>query len=256
MNYIKAFFNYKFLLGELVKKGIRLKYRRSYLGILWSLIEPLMTTCVLVIVFGTLFERKPGFPLYVITGRLIYSCFTTGTKAAAKSIRTNAPMIKKVYVPKYLYPLASVIDTFVFFLISLIALVAVDIYCKVIPTWHIVQFIPALLLLFILTLGVGLILCTLAVFFRDVEYLWNVLLLIIMYMSAIFYYPERLLKSGYAWILNYNPIYHIIEMCRGALLGYSVSPKYYLYVVAWSFGSLVLGIVLFKKKQDDFILHI
>ncbi len=256
MNYIKAFFGYKFLLGELVKKGIRLKYRRSYFGILWSLIEPLMTTCVLVIVFGTLFERKPGFPLYVITGRLIYSFFSTGTKAAAKSIRGNASMIKKVYVPKYLYPLSSVIDTFVFFVVSLIALVAVDIYCKVVPTWHIVQFIPALVLLFLLTLGVGLILCTLDVFFRDVEYLWNVLLLIIMYMSAIFYYPERLLKSGYAWILNYNPIYHIIEMCRGGLLGYSVEPASYLYVAAFSFGSLILGIVLFKKKQDNFILHI
>lgn len=256
MKYVKSFMKYKFLLSELVKKGIRLKYRRSYLGILWSLIEPLLTTCVLVMVFGTLFGRQKDFPLYIISGRLIYSYFSSGTKVAAKSIRSNAAMIKKVYVPKYLYPLTGCIYTFVIFLLSLIALVAVDIYCKVVPTWHIVQVFPALLLLFVMTLGFGFILCTLDVFFRDVEYLWNVLLLIIMYMCAIFYYPERLMKSGYAWILKYNPLYHIIDMCRGAFLGYSVGWDKYLYVAAWSVASLVVGIVLFKKKQDEFILHI
>ena len=256
MKYVKSFMKYRFLLSELVKKGIRLKYRRSYLGILWSLIEPLLTTCVLVIVFGTLFGRQQGFPLYVICGRLIYSYFSTGTKVAAKSIRSSASMIKKVYVPKYLYPLAGCIYTFVIFLLSLIALVGVDIYCKVIPTWHVVQMLPALLLLFVMTLGFGFILCTLDVFFRDVEYLWNVLLLIIMYMCAIFYYPEKLMNSGYDWILKYNPLYHIIDMCRGALLGYSVGLDKYLYVAVWGIASLIIGIVLFKKKQDEFILHI
>ena len=89
-------YQYRFLLAELVKKGIKLKYRRSYLGIIWSLIEPVLTTVVLVIVFGTIFENKnPTYPLYIITGRLIYSGFSTGTKSASKSIRTNASMIKK-----------------------------------------------------------------------------------------------------------------------------------------------------------------
>ena len=103
---MKNFIRYRFLLGELVKKGIKLKYRRSYLGILWSLLEPLLTTCVLTIVFGTLFgNNDPTFPVYILSGRLLYSFFSQGTTGALKSIRSNASMIKKVYVPKYLYPL-------------------------------------------------------------------------------------------------------------------------------------------------------
>lgn len=256
MNFIHTFMKYRFLLSELVKKGIRLKYRRSYLGILWSLIEPLMTTAVLVMVFGTLFGKKADMPLYIITGRLVYSFYSGGTKNVARSVRGNAAMIKKVYVPKYLYPLAGACDTFVIFLISLLSLVAVDIYCGVIPTWHLVQFIPALALLFIFTLGCGLILCTLDVYFRDVEYLWNVLLLMIMYMCAIMYYPERLLKSGYGWILKYNPLYHIIDMCRGAVLGYSVGWNKYLYVLAWGVCTMLLGVWLFRRKQDEFIFYL
>ena len=107
---LKTFKKYRFLLRELVKKGIKLKYRRSYLGILWTLLEPLLTTCVLTIVFGTFFGKDDKtFPVYILTGRLLYSFFSSGTKAAMKSIRQHAGMIKKVYVPKYIYPLSSVL---------------------------------------------------------------------------------------------------------------------------------------------------
>ena len=106
---IDTFWRYRNLLFELVKKGIKLKYRRSYLGIIWSLLEPVMTTIVLTIVFGTLYGNKDHtFPLYILSGRLLYSYFAQGTKVSLKSIRQNSAMIKKVYVPKYLYPLSSV----------------------------------------------------------------------------------------------------------------------------------------------------
>ena len=108
---IKDFWNRRFLLKELVLKGIRLKYRKSYLGIVWSLIEPILTTIVLVTVFGLLFNRfkDPTFPVYIMCGRLIYTFFSTGTKGACKEVRKNSSMIKKVYLPKYLYPLSNII---------------------------------------------------------------------------------------------------------------------------------------------------
>ena len=114
---IDTFWRYRNLLFELVKKGIKLKYRRSYLGIIWSLLEPVMTTIVLTIVFGTLYGNKDHtFPLYILSGRLLYSYFAQGTKVSLKSIRQNSAMIKKVYVPKYLYPLSSVLYNFIIFL--------------------------------------------------------------------------------------------------------------------------------------------
>lgn len=255
--YFKGFWDYRFLLSELVKKGIRLKYRRSYLGIIWSLIEPLLNTIVLVIVFGSLGRIKDvDFPLYIVAGRLIFTFFKNSTSTASKSIRANAPMIKKVYVPKYLYPLSGVLYNYVIFLISLIVLFLVEAYCRVLPTWHMIQLIPALLFILLISIGVGFILCTLNVFFRDIEYLWNVICTLIFYCSAVMYYPKMLLESPYGWILKYNPIYQVIDIVRSAVMGYDMSAWSVQYCLIWSIGSIVLGLVFFKKKQDEFILHI
>lgn len=255
--HVKTFWNRRFLLYELVKKGIKLKYRRSYLGILWSLLEPVLTTIVLTIVFGTLFGNKNrDFPLYILCGRLLYSFFSHGTKISAKSIRANASMIKKVYVPKYLYPLSSVLYNYVIFLISLVVTIPLAIYCHVSVTWHIVETIIPLILLFFLTFGIGLILATINVFFRDMEYIWEVLLMLIMYSSAIFYYPERLMKSGYAWILKWNPVYCIIQSFRNAIFGEAMDAKLITYAAGFTVVMLLAGIFCFYKKQDEFILQI
>lgn len=257
MKYLKEFVRYRFLLNELIKKGIRLKYRRSYLGIIWSLIEPLLNTIVLVIVFGSLGRIKTqDFPLYIVAGRLVYSFFKTGTTSASKSIRSNAAMIKKVYVPKYLYPLSSVLYNFVIFLISLIVMFLIEIYCRVIPTWHMIQLVPALILILMITTGVGFILCTLNVFFRDIEYLWNVICTLLFYCSAVMYYPDKLIENNYGAILRYNPLYQVIDIARSAVLGYSMDAWSVGYSIAWGVGSIILGLVFFKMQQDKFILHI
>ncbi len=255
---IKDFYKYRFLLKELVIKGIRLKYRKSYLGIIWSLIEPLLTTIVLVVVFGTLFNRfnDPTFAVYIMCGRLLYSFFSTGTKGACKEIRKNASMIKKVYVPKYLYPLSNLIFNYIIFLISLVVLIPVMIYSRQMPTMLIFLIIPALIELFLLVLGIGLILSVLDVFFRDMEYLWNVITMIIMYMSAIFYPVERLEESNFGWILKINPLYCIIHQMRGGMLGYTVTAYEYLYPLVFGVVAVLAGIIVFKKKQDEFILHL
>lgn len=255
--YWDNFLKHRFLLSELVKKGIKLKYRRSYLGIIWSLIEPIMSTIVLTIVFGTLFQRsEKTFALYVISGRLLYQFFNKATHAGAVSIRHNAGMIKKVYVPKYFYPLSSTLFNFIIFLISLLAMIPIMIYARTAPTirfWHI---IPALGYLILLSVGTGLILATINVFFRDIEYLWNVILLVIMYCSAIFYYPERLLESRWWFLLKFHPLYCIINLFRSGVLGYYATWWDLLFPMFFSIAILIIGVFVFKKYQDEFILHI
>ena len=257
MKYLKNFWHYRQLLVELVKKGIKLKYRRSYLGIIWSLLEPVLTTLVLTVVFGTLFGHdEPEFPMYILTGRLLYSFFSQGTKAALKSIRSNAGMIKKVYVPKYLYPLSDVLFNFVIFLLSLIVLVILGLVLRVWPrpSWLLLVF--PLILLFFMTYGVGMILATVAVFFRDMEYLWTVLLMIIMYTCAIFYYPNRLLSSGYAWVLTLNPLYGIIVNARHLIFSEAFEWDRMAYAVLFTIATLLIGHLAFFRNQDKFILHI
>ena len=239
--YVNTFMRYRFLLGELVKKGIKLKYRRSYLGIIWSLLEPLLTMIVLTIVFGTLFGNKDRtFPVYILTGRLLYTFYSSATKAALKSVRANSAMIKKVYVPKYLYPLSSVLFNYVIFLISL----------------YMLQIPIALILVFLLSYGCGMILATIGVFFRDMEYLWSVALMLIMYTCAIFYYPSRLLKSGFSWILKYNPLYCTIDVFRSGMFGEPMNLHYAAYALVFSLVTIAIGMFCFKKKQDEFILYI
>lgn len=254
---INNFKKYKFLLHELVKKEIKLKYRRSYLGIVWTLLEPLLTTLVLTLVFSKVFSRGgQNFPVYILCGRLIYSYFANSTKAALKSIRSNSAMIKKVYVPKYIYPLSSVLSGYVTFLISLLVLILVMLVFKVYPTIYLIGAIIPLFLILVMTLGVGMILSTMAVFFRDLEYLWGVILMLIMYASAIFYDVESMISKGNGWIFKWNPLYAIIENFRNAVFGAPLDMHALLFSIFFSFGTLIIGTWMFYKKQDEFILNI
>ena len=255
--YIDSFVNYRFLLSELVKKGIKLKYRRSYLGIIWSLLEPLCTMIVLTVVFGTILgNRTKEFSVYILCGRLLFSFYSTATKAALTSIRKNASMIKKVYVPKYLYTLSSILYNYIIFLISLIVLVVVAAVLKVKPTIYLVQAPIALILILMISVGCGFILATLGVFFRDMEYLWEVALMIVMYTCAIFYYPERLLKSGYSWVLTVNPVYNVIINVRNIIFHEAFNWGCMTYACVFALVSVVVGVIVFHKNQDKFILYI
>lgn len=248
---------YSNLFVELVRKGIKLKYRRSYLGVIWSMIEPLLTMIVLTLVFGTLLgHHGKEFPVYILSGRLIYSLFSQSTTTALKSIRANEGMIKKIYVPKYLYPLSGIVFNYILFLISLVVLAAVSIVLKVYPTVRTLLAIVPLLVLFLLSVGVGMILATVGVFFRDMEYLWNVLLMLIMYTCAIFYYPDRLLASNVSWILKYNPLYCVIANFRNCIFGTALDGGMLSYSFVFAIVTIVVGAVMFHKNEDRFILYI
>lgn len=255
--FFQEFKQYSNLFAELVRKGIKLKYRRSYLGIIWSMAEPLLTMIVLTIVFGTLLGHDgKDFPVYILAGRLIYTLFSQSTTNALKSIRTNQGMIKKVYVPKYLYPLSGIAYNYVLFLISLVVLFAVSISLKVYPTLYMLFAVVPLLVLFVLSVGVGLILATAGVFFRDLEYLWNVALMLVMYTCAIFYYPDAILTSSVGWILKYNPLFCIISNFRSCVFGQAMDMGMLAYASLFALVSVIAGSLVFAKKQNEFILYI
>ncbi|MCR5431338.1 MAG: ABC transporter permease [Lachnospiraceae bacterium] len=253
----KNFSKFRYLLYELIKKDIKLKYRSSILGVLWTLLEPLLTMIVLTVVFsGLLGKGDESFPVYILCGRLLYSFFSTGTKTALKSIRKNSSTIKKVYVPKYMYPLASTLSSYLIFLISLIVLVGVALYEKVTLTPAIFGAVFPLIIVFFLTLGVGLILSVLDVFFRDLEYLWTVILMLIMYTCAIFYKVESLSTITNEWIFKINPLYSLIVNFRNAIFGRGPDMYHLWYSLAFSAVVMLFGSFLFYKKQDKFILYI
>lgn len=255
--FIANFKKYRFLLAELTKKDVKLKYRNSVLGFVWTLLEPLLTMIVLTIVFGTILNKKtPHFSVYILTGRLLYSYFSTGTKQALKSIRRNAGMIRKVYVPKYMYPLAASLSSYITFLLSLVVLVAVAAVQGIRPTRYLIGVVVPLVTVFLMVTAIGFLLATLDVFFRDLEYIWNVATMLIMYMSAIFYEAETLMGSDYGFLLKYNPLYAVIANFRNAVYGRPLEAFYVFYPLVVSLVILVIGLVFFYKKQDSFVLYL
>lgn len=257
--FIKDFKKFRPLLGELIKKDIKLKYRSSVLGVLWTLLEPLLTMIVLTLVFSNLLGRgDDNFPVYILCGRLLYSFFSNGTKVALKSVRKHGSMIAKVYVPKYMYPLSSVISNYIMFLISLLVLAGVIIFEGVPFTWYLLEALVPLALVFVLTLGVGILMSALNVFFRDLEYLWTVVMMLIMYTCAIFYKVDNLKNMANEWIFKCNPLYSLIVLFRDAVFGRSFADDMYhlWFSMAFSFGVLIVGVLVFWRKQDKFILYV
>jgi len=255
--FIVNFSKYRYLLKELIKRDIKIKYRRSVLGIFWSFLNPLLTMVVLTIIFSAIFAQNiENFPVYFLTGKLVFDFYSQGSKAAMKSIVKNSAIIKKVYVPKYMYSLGVILSNFVTFLLSLIVLLGVMIVTNVNFTIYILYAILPIFLLLMFTIGAGLLLATITVFFRDIEHLYGVFVTMLMYGSAIFY-PASIIPAQYQFLFDLNPVYGLITLCRDCFTyGQLFDLGTLLYVSIWSAGLLILGIFFFYKYQDKFILHI
>lgn len=267
--YFANFYKYRYLLQEIVRKNIKLQYRNSVLGVFWTFLQPLLTTLVLVIVFGNLLGKDSSkvlnYPIFLLCGRLLYEFFSQSTKRAMRSITNSASVIKKVYVPKYMYPLSNTLSCFVTFLVSLIVLVCFIVYFRLfsdtppnITPYILLAWVP-ILILFLLSLGVGLILSTLSVFFKDIEYLYDVFCMLLFYATPIVYNIDQLnITNEYIkFAFMANPLYSIVSMFRSCVLfGEMFNLSWLWYSLGFSLATLLIGCVAFCKKQDKFILHI
>lgn len=255
---LQNFKKYLSLTLYLAKNQISLKYRKSYLGLLWSLLNPLLTMIVLTMVFSTLFGNRSieNFPIYLMCGRLIYDYNSQSTRTAMGSVLSNSSLIKKIYIPKYVFPLSSSIAALVNMLFSLIALVIVMIFTHLTPQWTMLLFWLPMLYVFVFSTGLGLILSAINVFFRDIKHLYGVFLTMWMYLTPLFY-PIEAVPENVQRVIRFNPLYHFIAMFRGLFLSGTVPTlKENLLCGGISLGFLAAGLFIFKKTQDKFILHI
>lgn len=255
--FIANFSKYRFLLLELVKRDIKIKYRRSVLGIFWSFLNPLLTMVVLTVIFSAFFSGNiQNYPVYILTGRLVFDFFSQGSNAAMNSITGNASIIKKVYIPKYMYSLGVVLSSFVTFLLSLIVLFLVMIATNAPFTIYMLTAVLPIILLLIFTIGAGLLLAAVNVFFRDIGHLYGVFTMLLMYGSAIFY-PIEIVPESYRIFFELNPVFAFITLFRDAFLyGKPFDPVTLLFAAVSSIVILVLGIAVFYKYQDKFILYV
>ncbi len=257
INALTALEKYGFLIRQLVSRDFKLKYKRSILGVFWSFLNPLLTMAVQYAVFSSLFRFDiPYYPVYLITGIVLFNFFTEASNMSLMSILGNAGLITKVYVPKYIYPLTRVLSSLVNLMISLIPLLLVALFSGLLPTkaWLLLPF--PLLCLAVFSLGFGLILASAMVFFRDVQFLWGVLSMIWMYLTPVFY-PASILPENVVWVLDVNPLYYFISFARSCVInGVSPEPMAYVQCVGVALLMLLLGALVFYKTQDKFVLYL
>lgn len=251
-----------FVLKQLVTKDFKIKYRRSFLGVAWSVLNPLLMMVVMSVVFSTLLGSNiEHFPLYLILGNITYSLMSDSTSRAVTSILEAAPLLKKVKIDRFVFPVQKVLFALVNFAFSLIAVAFVMLWFRVVPTWHLIWLPVCLGLLMVFCIGIGLILSAATVFFRDVIHLWSVVLTAWNYLTPVFWDFQMLLDRGApAWtigIVKMNPMYGFVTFMRDIVL-WQQNPSLEILALCavWSVVMLAIGIFVFRTTEHKFILYI
>ena len=255
---IKVFRQYKDLILELVKRDIKLKYRRSFLGYVWSVLNPLLIMIVMTIVFSAMFNKTiENYPIYLFTGRMLFECMRNGTMGGLKSVTGNSALLKKTYIPKYVFTLAKVTSQLIETVFSLGAFVIVMFATKTPFHWQLI-FLPRILIqLYIFTLGLSFLLAEMNVFFHDIEYIYHAFATAWQYLTPLFYPIERLPNVLQVCIKAFNPMYCYIWQFRDiALYGQTPGPRIVIMGWIWAFAMLAVGLWRFQKQKDRFILYI
>lgn len=241
-----------FLLQEIVKKNFSSKYKDSVLGIFWSILKPLLIMIVFTIIFSTLFGRSiENFPVYFLSARCLFDFFNSAIAASMNSIKGNQNILKRTAAPKHIFILGSIISEFINFFITLIILVGVMIvthapfYFNTIPY----AFIPVLALTMMI-IGIGFVVAILCVYYSDIQHLWGVISLVLMYSSAMFY-PMDIIPEPYYSYMILNPLFWVIDQFRHFVIwGTIPNTLNIINLLLFSLIILVFGVIIYKKYED------
>lgn len=255
-----------FILKQLVGKDFKIKYRRSFLGVAWSVLNPLLMMVVMAIVFTTIFAQGRNgsvtpemYPLYLIVGNVTFAVMSDSTSQALSSIVYASSLLKKVKVHRFVFPVQKVLFSLVNFAFSLIAVAIVMLWFHVVPTWHLLLLPVCLVLLMFFCMGLGLLLSAATVFFRDVMHLWSVVITAWTYFTPIFWTTDYILKMPHILrVLMYaNPMYNYLQFMRDIFLFQTCpTPLEFGLCVAWAVIAMVIGYAVFHKNEHKFILYI
>ena len=257
---------YQFLMFQLIMRDFKVKYKRSVLGVLWSILQPVLMMAVMAIVFSQMFKFKvegTNYLVYLMTGLIMFNYFSEASSNAMTSVVFNFTLINKVYIPKYIFPISKCLFVGINFLFTLIPWFAIILlsyvglgqYPASINCWYIL--LPYIFIcLFMFTLGIGMILACISVFLRDMFYIYTIILSIWNYLTPVFYSIE-ILPSSLQSLFKLNPLYMFITCARSIVLnGQRPSIMQLLVIGAVSCITMIIGLLFFRKKQDKFIYYI
>lgn len=247
---------YRYLLGQLIRRDILTRYKRSVLGVAWTMLNPLGTMLILSLVFSNLFNADGSYPVYILSGILAWNFFAQGTNAAMSGLMWGSGLMKQIYVPRTIFGVSAIGTALVNQLLSLVPLMIVILTTRS-PLFLTLFFLPvAIILLAFFTLGIGLILSTLSAYFPDVSEMYQILLTAWMYLTPIIY-PETIIPENLLWAFRFNPMYHLVKMFRLSIFeGRLPSLAEFLPALGWGVGVLVVGWLFFTSKSDEYAYRI
>lgn len=248
---------HRFLFEELIKRDFKKKYKRTVLGMGWSVLSPLMQLLVMALIFTQFFGRNtPHYVIYIFCGNLVYSFFSDATKGGMGTIMGNAGIFTKVNVPKYLFLLSRNVQALINFGLILVVFVLFVVFDGLPITWKFICLIFPIGCLILFNIGLGMILSALFVFFRDTQYLYDIFTQLLMYLSAIFYTTDHY-SSLVQKLFYLNPLYVYITYFRSVVID-GIIPSPELHLLAFAYAAVILGIGcwMYKKYNTRFLYYV
>lgn len=248
---------YRPLLFELVLRDVKIKYRRSILGVLWTILNPLLMMLILWFVFSNFFRFEiENYAIYILSGQILFNYYQTATTEAMMSIIGNAGLIRKVYIPKSVFVLAKILSNMINLGASFLALIFVMLLTGTKVYWTIWLSILPMFLLMIFAVGMGLLLAALAVKFRDILHLYGVFCTGLFYLTPVIY-PLNILPEHVRRVVEWNPLTQILEMFRSLVIdGTFPQARQILLTVGGCMLVFLAGMFVFRKREDSFILDL
>ena len=254
---LRGIFRYRDLIFQLIRKDIVARYKRSVLGVAWTMLQPLGMMVILSVVFSTLFSQVKGYPAYILSGLIAWTFFSQATSAMMTQIVWGGALLRQIYVPRTSFAVSSIGTGLVNLGISFIPLLLIVLVIGLPLSWNIL-FVPvSMLLLGAFALGVGLIISTMSIYFPDVAEMYNLMLIGWMYLTPIVY-PEKLIPIAYRyWFFHLNPMYYYVKIFRAPIFD-GVMPDGQTLIVATLISTitLVIGWLFFSKRSDEFAYHL
>ena len=248
---------HQFLFEELVKRDFKQKYKRTLLGMGWSILSPLLTLLVMKFIFGHFFGRRIAhYTIYLFCGNLLFSYFKEATSGSMNSLVSNANIFTKINVPKYLFLLSKNVSSLINFGLTLCVFFVFVLADGIPVKLHFLMLLYPVCCLIVFNIGVGLVLSALFVFFRDMTYLYNIFTMLLMYMSAIFY-QITIVPAKYRLLFYLNPVYCYIEYFRKIVLESKIpSAEYHLLCALYAFLFIFIGGWMYKKYNRKFLYYL
>ncbi|GAB4415718.1 MAG: ABC transporter permease [Thermodesulfovibrionales bacterium] len=248
---------YRELLRNLVIKDIKVRYKRSVLGFLWVMLNPLLMMLVLNIVFSGLFKvSTKNYTAYLISGIILWSFFSQSTSTSIVSLVGNSNLIKKIYLPKAIFPFSVILSATIHFIFSLVPLFIIFLITGTSLSQNFYLIPVCVVMVMAFSYGLSLIISTLTVFFHDTMYIYDVLLLAWMYATPIFY-PESIIPERFRVILNINPFYYFLSIFRtGLYMDVPAISEKVLYGFLYSIVTLLIGWLFYNTYKDRVVYYL